>query len=56
MVPNACPCTSMRRSWFFSLAWDPDNPYFDPVDPGNSVSFCAAHDGVNYTVAELITM
>jgi len=41
--------------WFFALGWDPNNPYFDPVDPDNSVSFCAAHDGVNYTVAEPVT-
>lgn len=41
--------------WFFAAAWDPNDPWFDPVDPGNSVSFCAAHDGVSYTVAEPVT-
>jgi len=47
--------TGSGSPWFFGLAWDPNNPYFDPVDPGNSVSFCVAHDGVDYTVAEPIT-
>ena len=41
--------------WFFAAAWDPNNPFFDPVDPGNSISFCVAHDGVDYTVAEPVT-
>jgi len=47
--------TGSGSSWFFGLGWDPNNPYFDPVDPGNSISFCVAHDGISYTVAEAIT-
>jgi len=41
--------------WFFAAAFDPNNIYFDMGDPGNSVSFCAAHDGSGYTVAEPVT-
>jgi hypothetical protein len=47
--------TGAGSPWFFGLGWDPNNPYFDPVDPGNSISFCVAHDGAVYTVAEPVT-
>ena len=41
--------------WFISIAHDPNNLFFDPVDPGNSISYCALHDGSDWTVAEPIT-
>jgi len=41
-----------RDQWFISIALDPYDLYFDPVDPGNSVSYCALHDGTDWTVAE----
>lgn len=41
-----------RDQWFISAAFDPYNIYFDPVDPGNSVSYCALNDGTDWTVAE----
>jgi hypothetical protein len=41
-----------RDPWFISVAHDPYNLFFDPVDPGNSVSYCALHDGTDWTVAE----
>ncbi len=41
--------------WFISIAHDPNNLFFDPVDPGNSISYCALHDGSEWTVAEPIT-
>ena len=43
-----------RDNWFIAAAHDPNDLFFDPVDPGNSVSFCSLHDGTNYTVAEPI--
>jgi hypothetical protein len=44
--------SGQRDNWFISIALDPYNLYFDPVDPGNSVSYCALHDGTDWTVAE----
>ena len=41
-----------RDSFFISSAFDPNNIFFDPVDPGNSISYCALHDGTSWTVAE----
>jgi len=41
-----------RDPWFISVAHDPYDLFFDPVDPGNSVSYCALHDGTDWTVAE----
>ncbi len=41
-----------RSEYFISAAFDPNNIFFDPVDPGNSISYCALHDGVSWTVAE----
>jgi hypothetical protein len=41
-----------RDNWFIAAAFDPNNILFDPVDPGNSVSFCTLHDGTDYVVAE----
>lgn len=37
---------------FLSAAFDPNNIYFDPVNPGNSISYCALIENNNYTVAE----
>jgi hypothetical protein len=39
-------------SLFISTAFDPYNIFFDESDPGNSISYCALHDGTGYTVAE----
>lgn len=44
--------SGQRGSWFISTAYDPYNLVFDPVDPGNSISYCALHDGLDWTVAE----
>jgi len=44
--------SGQRDSWFISTAYDPYNLVFDPVDPGNSISYCALHDGSDWTVAE----
>jgi hypothetical protein len=44
--------SGQRGPWFISTALDPYNLIFDPVDPGNSVSYCALHDGTDWTVAE----
>ncbi len=44
--------SGQRDSFFISTAFDPNNIFFDPVDPGNSISYCALHDGVSWTVAE----
>lgn len=41
-----------RNEYFIATAFDPNNIFFDPVDPGNSISYCALHDGVSWTVAE----
>jgi hypothetical protein len=45
----------MSDPWFISIAHDPNNLFFDPADPGNSISYCALHDGSDWTVAEPIT-
>lgn len=44
-----------RGNWFISAAFDPNNIFFDAGDPGNSISYCVLHDGVDYTVAEPVT-
>jgi hypothetical protein len=44
--------SGQRGSYFISTAFDPNYIFFDPVDPGNSVSYCALHDGTSWTVAE----
>jgi hypothetical protein len=44
--------SGQRNQWFISTAWDPYNLVFDPVDPGNSISYCALHDGSDWSVAE----
>ena len=44
--------SGQRESIFISTAFDPNNIFFDPVDPGNSISYCALHDGASWTVAE----
>jgi len=41
-----------RDQWFISAGFDPSDLFFDPADPGNSVSYCALHDGTDWTVAE----
>lgn len=41
-----------RDEWFIASAFDPNDLLFDPAGPGNSVSFFALHDGVDYTAAE----
>jgi hypothetical protein len=45
----------LSEPWFISIAHDPNQLIFDPVDPGNSISYCALHDGSDWTVAEPIT-
>jgi hypothetical protein len=44
--------SGQRDNWFISVALDPYSLLFDPVDPGNSVSYCALQDGTDWTVAE----
>lgn len=44
--------SGQRDSYFISTAYDPYNIFFDPADPGNSISYCALHDGTDWTVAE----
>jgi len=41
-----------RNSFTISTAFDPTNIFFDPVEPGNSVSYCVLIDNGSYTVAE----
>ncbi len=41
-----------RNQWTISAAFDPGNLFFDPVAPGNSVSYCVLIDNGSYTVAE----
>jgi hypothetical protein len=41
--------------WFISIAHDPNNLFFDPADPGNSISYCAVNDGSDWIVAEPVT-
>jgi hypothetical protein len=41
-----------RDSFSISSAFDPTNIFFDPVEPGNSVSYCVLIDNGSYTVAE----
>lgn len=37
---------------FVSSAFDPNKIFYDPVNPGNSISFCALVENNNYTVSE----
>ena len=37
---------------FLSAAFDPNNILFDPVNPGNSISYCALLENDTYIVAE----
>jgi hypothetical protein len=46
--------SGQRDPWFISIAFDPFDLYFDPFEPGNSVSYCTLHDGTDWTVAEPI--
>ena len=41
--------------WNIGMAFDPYQPYFDPVDPGNSISYCVLIDNGSYEVAEPVT-
>jgi hypothetical protein len=43
---------AIREQWTISAAFDPSDLYFDPVEPGNSVSYCVLMDSGSYTVAE----
>ena len=45
----------LSAPWFISIAHDPNNLFFDPGDPGNSISYCALHDGSDWDVAEPVT-
>lgn len=45
--------SGQRGGLFISASFDPGNILFDPVNPGNSVSYCAlVEDGTDYLVAE----
>lgn len=44
--------SASRDPYFIATAFDPNNIFFDPVNVGNSVSFCALNDGTAWTVAE----
>lgn len=44
--------SGQRSPYFISTGFDPNNIFFDPIDPGNSVSYCALSDGTDWTVAE----
>ena len=44
-----------RDQYTISAAYDPTNIFFDPVDPGNSVSYCVLIESGSYTVAEPVT-
>lgn len=41
-----------RDNFVISTAFDPGNIFFDPVEPGNSISYCVLIDNGSYTVAE----
>ena len=41
-----------RDNFIISTAFDPGNLFFDPVEPGNSISYCVLIDNGSYTVAE----
>jgi len=41
-----------RDNWTISMAFDPGNIFFDPVNPGNSVSYCVLMDNSSFIVAE----
>jgi len=41
--------------WDIGMAFDPYLPYFDPVDPGNSISYCVLIDNGSYEVAQPVT-
>lgn len=41
--------------WTIGMAFDPYQPYFDPVEPGNSISYCVLIDNGSYNVAEPVT-
>lgn len=44
-----------RDNWTISTAFDPTNIFFDPGNPGNSISYCALLDNNTYDVAEPVT-
>jgi hypothetical protein len=46
---------ALRSNWTISMAFDPGNIFFDPVDPGNSVSYCVLLNNGSYEVAEPVT-
>ncbi len=39
-------------NYFIAAAFDPNNIYFDPANPGNSISYCVLQEGSTYTVSE----
>jgi hypothetical protein len=42
----------VRDQWTISTAFEPGNIVFDPVSPGNSISYCVLLENGSYTVAE----
>jgi len=49
---SGTPIESTDPDFFISISFDPNNIYFAPVDVGNSVSYCALHDGASWSVGE----
>ena len=49
---SGSPIDSGDPDFFISTSFDPNNIFFDPIDVGNSVSYCALHDGVSWSVGE----
>jgi hypothetical protein len=49
---SGSPIESTDPDFFISTGFDPNNIFFDPTDVGNSVSYCALHDGVSWSVGE----
>jgi len=39
-------------NYFIAAAFDPNNIFFDPGNPGNSVSYCVLQEGSTFTVSE----
>lgn len=49
---SGSPIDAGDPDFFISIGFDPNNIFFDPVDVGNSVSYCALHDSASWSVGE----